>query len=71
MGWFISTRPWANGRVIYHDGTNTANLSLTYVAPVRNVAFLATTNGYDIGGRSAYALEALIQRLLIFHETGR
>ena len=25
MGWHISTRSWANGKVLYHDGSNGAN----------------------------------------------
>ena len=72
LGWLISTRTWANGKVLFHDGSNGANHSLTFVAPMRNVAFLATTNGFDApGGRSTKALEALIARLNAFHTTGR
>ena len=63
MGWFITTGSWANGKVLYHDGINTANHSLAVIAPARNVAFLATTNGFDPGGRSWKALNALIGRL--------
>ena len=70
MGWLISTRTWANGKVLFHDGSNGANHSLAFVAPMRNVAFLATTNGFDPGGRSAKALDALIGRLETFHTTG-
>jgi CubicO group peptidase (beta-lactamase class C family) len=71
-GWLISTRSWANGKVLYHDGSNGANHSLAFVAPMRNVAFLATTNGFDApGGRSTKALDALIARLNAFHTTGR
>ena len=74
LGWVISTRPWANGRVLLHDGANGGNHSLTYVAPLRNVAFLATTNGFDPAGppgRSSAVLDALIGRLITFHDTGR
>ena len=72
MGWLISTRSWANGKVLFHDGSNGANHSLTFIAPLRNVAFLATTNGFDApGGRSTKALDALIARLNVFHTTGR
>jgi CubicO group peptidase (beta-lactamase class C family) len=71
LGWYVSTRPWANGKVIFHDGNNGGNNSLTYLAPQRNVAFLATTNGFDPGGRSLQALTALIGRLISFHDTGR
>jgi CubicO group peptidase (beta-lactamase class C family) len=71
FGWVVSTRAWANGKVLFHDGSNTANHSLTFVAPQRNVAFLVTTNGYDPSGRSSNALNALINRLITFHDTGR
>jgi hypothetical protein len=71
MGWLISTRSWANGKVLFHDGSNGGNHSLTFVAPARNVAFLATTNGFDPAGRSSQALNALIGRLNVFHTTGR
>ena len=70
MGWSISTRSWAKGKVLYHDGSNGANTSLAIIAPMRNVAYLATTNGYDPGGRSIQALNALIARLDAFHTTG-
>ena len=68
MGWDVFTRPWANGKVLYHTGTNTGNGSLTYVAPLRNVAFLVTTNGYEPTGQS---LEVLANRLITFHNTGK
>jgi CubicO group peptidase (beta-lactamase class C family) len=71
LGWFITTGAWANGKVLFHDGTNAGNHSLAVVAPLRNVAFLATTNGFDPGGRSWNALNALIGRLETFHTTGR
>jgi hypothetical protein len=70
MGWVISTRSWANGKVLFHDGSNGGNHSLTYVAPVRNGAYLATTNGFDPAGRSFQALNALVGRLHAFHTTG-
>ncbi len=71
LGWLVSTRSWANGKVLFHDGSNGANHSLTFVAPQRNVAFLATTNGFDApGGRTTKALDALIGRLNVFHTTG-
>ena len=71
LGWFITTGAWANGKVLFHDGTNGGNHSLAVLAPLRNVAFLATTNGFDPGGRSWNALNALIGRLEAFHTTGR
>jgi D-alanyl-D-alanine carboxypeptidase len=71
LGWYITTTSWSNGKVLWHDGINTANHSLAVIAPVRNVALLATTNGFDPGGRSWNALNALISRLETFHTTGR
>jgi CubicO group peptidase (beta-lactamase class C family) len=69
LGWYVTTRSWANGKVLFHDGTNGGNHSLAVVAPLRDVAFLATTNGYDPGGRSFNALNALIGRLETFQFT--
>jgi CubicO group peptidase (beta-lactamase class C family) len=72
MGWLISTRTWADGRILFHDGSNTANHSMAVVAPMRKVAFLATTNAFDTGGgQTTKALDALILRLNVFHSTGR
>ena len=33
LGWIITNRPWANGRTLTHNGTNTANYSVTWMAP--------------------------------------
>jgi CubicO group peptidase (beta-lactamase class C family) len=71
LGWYVTSASWANGKVLWHDGINTANHSLAVIAPMRNVAFLATTNGFDPGGRSWNALNALIGRMETFHTTGR
>jgi CubicO group peptidase (beta-lactamase class C family) len=71
LGWGITTRSWAGGKVLIHDGSNTGNHSLAVVAPLRNVAFLVTTNGYDPNGRSGQALGGLLDRLIIFHDTGK
>ena len=68
MGWAVFDRPWANGKTLYHTGTNQGNGSLTYVAPIRNVAFLVTTNGYEPTGQ---VLEVLANRLITFHNTGK
>jgi CubicO group peptidase (beta-lactamase class C family) len=71
MGWSVSTRTWANGKVLFHDGTNLGNVSLAFLAPTRGVAFLVTANGYDEKGRAAQALDALSARLITFHDTGK
>lgn len=56
--------------MLIHDGSNTGNRSLAVLAPLRNVAFLVTTNGYDPNGRSGQALGGLRDRLIAFHNTG-
>jgi CubicO group peptidase (beta-lactamase class C family) len=69
LGWGISTGVWANGKVLSHDGSNGANFSVAVLAPQRNVAFLATTNGVDSNGPKA--VNGLIGRLIAFHNTGK
>jgi CubicO group peptidase (beta-lactamase class C family) len=73
MGWMVSTRVWANGKVLLHSGSNTGNESLAVLAPVRNVALLVTTNGWDPtpNGASAQAINGLYGRLITFHNTGK
>jgi CubicO group peptidase (beta-lactamase class C family) len=71
MGWLVSTRVWANGKVLDHTGSNGGNASLAVLAPARNVAFLVTTNGYDPNGSAAQPLNGLVSRLISFHTTGK
>lgn len=74
MGWIITSRGWANGRTLTHNGTNTGNHSVTWMAPLRGFAVLAVTNSYDpatTNSRTARALDALVSRLISFRETGR
>ncbi len=71
MGWVVSARAWANGKVLYHSGSNGGNGSLTFLAPQRNVAFLVTINGWDPDGSTNQALDGMIARLIAFHNTGK
>jgi CubicO group peptidase (beta-lactamase class C family) len=71
MGWVISSHAWAGGKVLDHNGSNSGNVSAAVLAPVRNVAFLVTTNGWDPNGRASQAVNRLINRLIAFHNTGR
>ena len=72
LGWLITSRSWADGRTLTHDGTNTANHSVTWLSPGRGFAVLAVTNSYDGGSsaRTGRALDALAARLITFHDTG-
>ncbi len=70
LGWGISSRVWANGKVLSHDGSNGGNYSRAVLAPLRNVAFLVTTNGYA-DPRSPQAVNALHARLIAYYDTGK
>lgn len=73
MGWVITSRSWANGRTLTHDGTNTGNYSVTWVAPERGFAVLGLSNSYDAGAtaRVSTAVDVLMGRLISYYETGR
>jgi CubicO group peptidase (beta-lactamase class C family) len=65
-GWMTAERPWANGRVLTHAGSNTMWYSVVWIAPARDFAVLAVCNQ---GGESAAracdeAAWALIQHTL-------
>lgn len=67
LGWSIKRRGWGGGTVISHNGSNTMNYCVTWVAPKRGFAVLATTNfaGTPAAGRGCDAVaSALIQRHL-------
>ena len=67
-GWVLTTRSWANGRTLTHQGSNTLNSSVAWVAPERDFAVLALTNA---GGGNAFGeLDQLIGRLLAYYEDG-
>ena len=44
MGWKLCERSWGGGRVLTHDGTNTMNYAIAWVAPEKNFAVLVATN---------------------------
>jgi CubicO group peptidase (beta-lactamase class C family) len=71
LGWIATTRPWAGGRVVVHDGSNTVNHSVAWVGLGNGLAFLAVTNAYDPGGKTAAAMDALVARMLTYRTTGR
>jgi CubicO group peptidase (beta-lactamase class C family) len=50
MGWGRSAREWAGGDVLTHSGSNTMWFCVVWIAPKKDVAFLATTN---IAGEAA------------------
>jgi hypothetical protein len=72
LGWGVTSRTWAEGRTLTHNGSNTGNYSVTWMAPLRGFAVLAVTNCYDgtETARSSRALDAAASRLISFYLNG-
>ncbi|HLJ11527.1 MAG TPA: alpha/beta fold hydrolase, partial [Planctomycetaceae bacterium] len=66
LGWGMVQRPWANGRVLTHSGSNTMWYATVAIAPERNLAFLVAANQGGTPGQQACdaALAALISHEL-------
>jgi CubicO group peptidase (beta-lactamase class C family) len=47
FGWIVTERPWAKGRTLTHNGTNTRNFTVMWLAPNLEFAVVVATN---IGG---------------------
>lgn len=73
MGWTITSRSWANGRTLTHNGTNTGNYSVTWMSSGRGFAVLGLTNSYDSSNAHlvSNAVDVLVGRLINHLETGR
>ena len=66
LGWRNVERPWAHGTALYHNGTNTMNYAVMWLAPDRKFAAVAACNIYDEAGPQACdaAVSFLIQKFL-------
>ncbi len=64
LGWNVTQRPWAGGRVLTHNGTNTMNFAVMWVAPEREFAVVAATNaaGTEAEKGCDEAVGALIEK---------
>ena len=61
LGWIVADRPWADGLVLMHNGSNTRWFVVTWLAPKRNMAFLAACNvGPAAGGTATDAAVVLM-----------
>ncbi len=47
LGWIVCERKWGGGKVLTHNGSNTLNYSLAWVAPKRKFAVLVCANRGD------------------------
>ena len=61
-GWAVAQRPWANGRVLTHSGSNTMWYSAIWIAPKKNIAILAVCN--QGGNKGAKAADQAIASLI-------
>jgi CubicO group peptidase (beta-lactamase class C family) len=49
-GWFIiKGQPWAGGDALWHNGSNTMNYAVLWIAPKKRIALLAATNANPEG----------------------
>ncbi len=62
LGWIVTERGWAGGQVLQHSGSNTMNYATVWIAPKRDLAFLACCNqGGDV---AAAACDAAVTALI-------
>jgi CubicO group peptidase (beta-lactamase class C family) len=63
FGWLVTGRPWGGGAVYTHNGSNTMNFAVVWMAPKRDFAVLVTTNqgGADAQQGTDDAAAALIR----------
>lgn len=62
LGWVVAQRPWADGQVLMHNGSNTYWYVVTWIAPKKNFAGLAACNMGPTAG--ALATDAAIVLML-------
>ena len=53
LGWIVADRPWAGGQVLMHNGSNTHWFVVTWLAPKKNMAFMAASNVGPAAGAAA------------------
>ena len=53
MGWGVADRPWARGRVLAHEGSNTFFLATVVIAPQQDRIYMVTTNVFSEDAQDA------------------
>jgi len=62
LGWKVLKRPWANGRALTHNGSNTMFYVVVWMAPEKNCAVIVATN---VGADQAFeGCDALAGKLI-------
>jgi CubicO group peptidase (beta-lactamase class C family) len=66
LGWFAIDRPWAKGKALNHNGTNTLWYTTVWMAPKRDFAVIVLTNvgGDDASKASDEVAEKVIRKYL-------
>ena len=62
LGWFCTERAWGGGGVLTHNGSNTRHFSVAWLAPKKNIAFIACTR--QGGDTAAKACDETIAALV-------
>ena len=62
LGWNAVSRDWGGGPVLTHNGTNTTNYTVMWLAPLRDFAVVACTNCDGEG--VATAIDAIVGQLV-------
>ena len=65
MGWTATTRDWAGGKVLTHNGTNNMNYFVAWLAPLKGFAVIAACN--QGGDPAAKACDAVCAALISMH----
>ena len=63
-GWIVSERPWAGGRILTHNGSNTVWYCVVFLAPEQKRGILSASN-YGLG--AAKACDEALQWMLQLH----
>lgn len=66
LGWIVTKRDWAGGRVLVHNGSNTMNYATVWIAPERDFALLACAN--QGGDTAQLACDAAVTALIGYHK---
>jgi hypothetical protein len=64
MGWVVSKRSWAKGKVLNHAGSNTMFHTVIWIAPEINFACVVSTNIDDAGNTIEKACDRIVGKLI-------
>lgn len=64
LGWIVTERPWAGGKVLTHAGSNTMFFTVIWIAPERDFACVVATNVGDRGSTVAQGCDAVVGELI-------